>query len=77
MLRGYAWVIDGTWRMLEEYIRIARAAEGGDGLFEDFEYMTVCSRDWIKRHPASYPMGYSRILPSYKTDDSSGSGARP
>jgi len=68
MLRGYAWVIDGTWRMLEEYIRIARAAERGDGLFEDFEYMTVCARTWIRRHPVSYPMGYGRILPSFEHD---------
>ena len=66
MLRGYAWVIDGTWRMMEEYVKILRAAEGGDGLFEDFEYMTVCSRDWIKRNPVSYPTGYGRILPSFR-----------
>ncbi|HET9344021.1 MAG TPA: hypothetical protein VFO25_14025 [Candidatus Eremiobacteraceae bacterium] len=65
MLRGYAWVIDGTWRMMEEYVKILRAAEGGDGLFEDFEYMTVCSRDWIKHNPVSYPKGYGRILPSF------------
>ena len=72
ILRGYAWVIDGTWRMLEEYIRIARAAERGDGLFEDFEYMTVCSRDWIRRNPASYPAGYGRILPSFEKDETTG-----
>ena len=65
MLRGYAWVIDGTWRMMEGYVKILRAAEGGDGLFEDFEYMTVCSREWIKRNPESYPKGYGRILPSF------------
>jgi hypothetical protein len=75
MLRGYAWVIDGTWRMLEEYIKVARSAEGGDGLFEDFEFMTVCSREWISRHPASYPRGYSRILPSY--EDGKGSKTPP
>lgn len=75
ILRGYAWVIDGTWRILEEYIRIARAAEKGDGLFEDFEYMTVCSREWIRRNPASYPHGYGRILPSFETAGGPGAAA--
>lgn len=71
-LRGYAWIIDRVWRMLEPYIRLIRKAEGGDGLWEDFEYLTVRSREWIKRHPVSYPRGYGRILPSFESDDAIG-----
>ncbi|HYK52461.1 MAG TPA: hypothetical protein VEV38_02925 [Candidatus Eremiobacteraceae bacterium] len=74
-LRGYAWIIDRVWRMLEQYVKMMRSAEGGDGLWEDFEYLTVCSREWIKRHPVSYPKGAGRILPSYETEEGSGMAA--
>lgn len=65
-LRGYAWIVDATWRLMEPYIELVRSAERGDGLYEDFEFITACARDWIKRNPVSYPSGYPRILPSFE-----------
>jgi len=65
-LRNYAWIIVGMWEQMEPYVKVIRSAERGDGLYEDFEYLTVCAREWIRRNPVAYPRGYPRILPSYK-----------
>jgi uncharacterized protein DUF4760 len=65
-MRNYAWIIDGEWGRLEPYILHVRKAERGDGLYEDFEYLTVTAREWIKQNPVSYPKGAPRILPSFK-----------
>jgi hypothetical protein len=42
---------------MQPYIELVRRAERGDGLYKDFEFLTVCARDWIKRNPVSYPNG--------------------
>lgn len=65
-LRNYAWIIVALWVSMEPYIKLIRTAEQGDGLYEDFEYLTVCAREWTRQNPVAYPKGYPRILPSYK-----------
>lgn len=60
-LANYWWVVDNSWNSLQKYIAIMREYSGSTGLFEDFEYLTVCSREWARRHPESYAHGIPRI----------------
>jgi hypothetical protein len=46
---------------MKEYIAISRQYTGADSLFEDFEYLTVISGEWAKRHPNSYARGVARM----------------
>jgi hypothetical protein len=60
-LANYWWVVTNTWERLKEYVALARQYTGNDGLFEDFEYLTVISLEWAKRHPDSYARGVARM----------------
>lgn len=60
-LPNYWWVVDNNWISLQKYIAMMREYSGSGGLFEDFEYLTVCSREWARRHPESYAHGVARI----------------
>ncbi len=60
-LANYWWIVTNTWERMKEYIALARQYTGNDGLFEDFEYLTVISGEWAKRHPDSYARGVARM----------------
>ncbi len=60
-LANYWWVVTNTWERMKEYIAMARQYTGNDSLFEDFEYLTVISLEWAKRHPDSYARGVARM----------------
>ncbi len=60
-LANYWWVVDNNWNNLQKYIAMMREYTGSSGLFEDFEYLTVCAREWNRRHPESYAHGVARI----------------
>lgn len=60
-LANYWWVVTNTWERMKDYIAMARQYTGNDGLFEDFEYLTVISAEWAKRHPNSYARGVARM----------------
>ncbi|MBV8171828.1 MAG: DUF4760 domain-containing protein [Candidatus Eremiobacteraeota bacterium] len=64
-LEQYCSVVLGSWRRLEPYIALVRAAQNDDGTWEDFEYMAVLSERFIEEHPSMYPPGMPRLLPSY------------
>lgn len=58
-------VLSGTiaqgWALLAPITAIARRREGS-GLWENFEYVTVLSQDWLAAHPnGTYPAGLRRI----------------
>ena len=55
------WVVTNTWERMKEYIAMMRQYTGADSLFEDFEYLTVVSGEWAKRHPNSYARGVARM----------------
>jgi hypothetical protein len=59
-LANYWWVVTNTWTRMAEYIAVARRYTGADSLFEDFEYLTVISEAWARRHPNSYARGVAR-----------------
>lgn len=60
-LANYWWVVTNTWSRMADYIAVARRYTGADSLFEDFEYLTVISEEWAKRHPNSYARGVARM----------------
>jgi Domain of unknown function (DUF4760) len=53
--------IIGAWNKLAPFTAIGRRSVG-DGLLENFEYLTVLSQDWLAAHPkGTYPAGVRRI----------------
>jgi hypothetical protein len=54
------WNVDYYWGVLAEYTAIARR-QGGDDLWENFEYLAVLAEDWDVKHPhGTYPAGMRR-----------------
>jgi Domain of unknown function (DUF4760) len=57
----WADVVIGAWQRLAPVAAIARRRLG-DVLWENFEYLTVLSQDWLAAHPkGTYPAGVRRI----------------
>jgi hypothetical protein len=53
--------IIGAWGKLAPFTAIGRRSVG-DGLLENFEYLTVLSQDWMAAHPrGTYPSGVRRV----------------
>ena len=61
VLDRYNFAVLGTWKAAEPFIGLVRDAIGRDDIWENFEYLTVLSEDWIKQHPSSYPRGVRRM----------------
>jgi len=66
-MEQYCTTIVNQWRRLEPYIIAAREAQHDDGIWEDFEYITALSREYIAKYPSVYPKEMPRLLPSYQT----------
>jgi len=63
-LEQYANLVVMAWDGLEPLVKIRRDAVESDAPWEDFEYLTVLSRQWISEVRSAYPKGVARILPS-------------
>ena len=57
----YGWPISQRWRRLEQHVAFDRAASGNNGLWENFEYLTVLSQDFLREHPSTYLKGVRRL----------------
>ena len=60
-LDRYCWYIARTWRSLENAVGFTRAAVGNNAIWENFEYLTALSQDWMVKHPSTYPAGVRRL----------------
>jgi hypothetical protein len=60
-LDRYCSVIDRSWNRLADFAALVREAGEDAGIWENFEYVTVLSQDWIKRFPSTYPKGVRRL----------------
>jgi hypothetical protein len=60
-LDQYCSNIVGGWKGLQDYTAFCRAISGDIGLWDNFEYLTVRARDFLARHPTTYPNGVPRI----------------
>lgn len=60
-LPNYWWIVLSNWDRMEAWIAMAREYAQSDGLYVDFEYLTVLSRKWADAHPDSYAHGVPRI----------------
>jgi hypothetical protein len=57
----YSWVLVNDWRDGQDLIALSRRI-GGPGIWENFEYLVVCSRRWLeKHHGGRYPQRMPRI----------------
>ena len=56
-----------NWEKLAPIVSISRRASGDNGIWENFEYLTVLSQDWEARYPSgTYPAGVRRIELNYE-----------
>jgi hypothetical protein len=61
-----AGFIESIWDDLEPVVALRRA-HGGLAFFENFEYLAVRSKAWLRKHPAgNYPAGSPRLLTQEK-----------
>jgi hypothetical protein len=59
-------VVSDAWEMLEPYARVRRKFEAShDAVWEDFERLTILSRDWTRDHPTAFPHT-RRLLPPWQ-----------
>jgi hypothetical protein len=57
-----AGFITGIWDCLEPVVAMRRLG-GGVTAFENFEYLAVRSKAWLRNHPAgNYPAGCARLM---------------
>ena len=63
-LEQYCTAVLGSWRRLQPYIALVRAAQQDDATWEDFEYMAALSERFVSKHPSMYPPNMPRLLPS-------------
>ena len=60
-LDRYCSVIGRTWHQLQDFTAFIRDAQSDQGIWENFEYITVLSQDWLEKYPTSYPKGVRRL----------------
>jgi len=61
-LDRYCYVIPQNWNRLADFTALTRESSGDPGIWENFEYITVLSQDWMKSHPSDYPRGVRRLV---------------
>lgn len=60
-LDRYSFVIARTWDRMQRTIAWGREATQNDAIWENFEYLTVLSKEYMRQHPSSYPKGVPRL----------------
>ena len=60
-LPNYWWAVVSAWDRMAGWIALMRQYSGSDGMYVDFEFLTVLSRQWGEKHPDSYAHGYPRM----------------
>jgi hypothetical protein len=59
-------VVSEAWDLLEPYTRIRRKFEDShDAVWEDFEYLTILSREWLRTKRSAFPKTSRRLLPPW------------
>jgi hypothetical protein len=52
----------GSWYRMARYVSWIRKAQNTRSVWENFEYLTVLSEDWLRAHPDGvYPQGVRRL----------------
>jgi len=69
-------VVANAWDLLEPYARIRRKDEKTDAVWEDFEYLTILSREWLQTDGGVFPKSRRRLLPSWTALDVPEGGRR-
>ncbi len=60
-LDRYSWVILRAWDHTNRALAWTRAITDNNAIWENFEYLTVLSQDWMREHPSAYPQGVRRL----------------
>jgi hypothetical protein len=57
----YCWIVGSYWDSLAALTAMSRAATGEPSIYENFEYLAVLSKRYLKAHPQTYPAGMERL----------------
>ncbi len=68
-IEQFANVVIEAWALLEPYARVRRMLEKSDAIWEDFEYLTILSREWMGTQGSVFPGERRRILPPWNEID--------
>ena|ERR1700680_2038081 len=61
-LDQYCTATNLMWNRMQSFIALARKVDNDPAVLENFEYLTVRSREWMARYPqGTYPKGVHRI----------------
>jgi hypothetical protein len=63
-LDRYCGVIIRIWERMETFTAYVRLVAEDEGIWENFELITVLSQDWLRRYPTSYPTGVRKLQPT-------------
>ncbi|HXW52296.1 MAG TPA: DUF4760 domain-containing protein [Candidatus Acidoferrales bacterium] len=63
-LDRYCTVIIGAWSRLEKFTAFIRKVRNDDATWENFELITVFSKEWSTKYLTSYPKGVPRLNPT-------------
>jgi len=61
-IEQFSNVVLDAWTLLEPLTLIRRKIEKSDAVWEDFEYLTILSREWEQTHGTAFPKGRRRLL---------------
>ena len=62
-------VVENAWELLEPYTLIRRTLEQSDAVWEDFEYLAILSREWMRTQGSVFPKNRRRLLPPWNQID--------
>jgi hypothetical protein len=68
-IEQFGKVVTDAWDLLEPYARIRRKDEKTDAVWEDFEYLTILSREWLQTDGSVFPKNRRRLLPTWNSSD--------
>ena len=60
-LDRYCWVIIRAWNRTKRGLAWTRAITGNNAIWENFEYLTVLSQDFMRSGGSKYPKGVRRL----------------
>ena len=57
----YCWIVFSHWKRLSGITALSRMATGEPSIYENFEYLAVLSKRYLKAHPVTYPPNVERL----------------
>ncbi len=57
----YCWIVGSYWDNLASLTAMYRVATGQPAIYENFEYLAILSKRYLKAYPQTFPAGMERL----------------